>query len=85
MCKRALFFTGFEIYEINLEQFASRRSVMSRYHRAALFLDDYKNNDDGESNENGKKAKGSYYQNNNFVRVAPFLVHFLPVVARVPR
>ena len=73
------------MYEINLEQFASRKSVMSRYHQAALFLDDYKNNDDGESNENGKKAIGLYDQNNNFVRASPFFVHFLPVVARLPR
>ena len=31
------------------------------------------NNDDGVSNENGKKAIGLYQQNNNFARASRFL------------
>ena len=32
------------------------------------------NNDDGVSNENGKKAIGLYQQNNNFARASRFLI-----------
>ena len=41
-------------------------------------------NDDGEGNENGKKAIGLSSQNNNFARASRFFVHFLVhvVVAR---
>ena len=33
-------------------------------------------NDDGDGNENGKKAMGLNWQNNNFARASRFLVHF---------
>ena len=36
---------------------------------------------DGDGNENGKKAIGLYQQNNNFARASRFFVHFLTVVA----
>ena len=39
-------------------------------------------NDDGDGNENGKKAKGLDKENNNFARASRFFVHFLAVVAR---
>ena len=42
-------------------------------------------NDDGDVNENGKKAIGLHWQNNNFARASRFLVHFLPVAARLRR
>ena len=42
-------------------------------------------NDDGDGNENGKKAKGLDKQNNNFGRAARFFVHFLAVVALLQR
>ena len=41
-------------------------------------------NNDGDSNENGKKAIGLYYsQNNNFARASGFFVHFLAIIARL--
>ena len=40
-------------------------------------------NDDGDGNENGKKAIGLLWQNNNFARASRFFVHFLAVVARL--
>ena len=33
-------------------------------------------NDDGDVNENGKKAIGLDWQNNNFARASHFVVHF---------
>ena len=42
-------------------------------------------NDDGDGNENGKKAIGLDWQNNNFVLLSRFFVHFLAVVARPQR
>ena len=42
-------------------------------------------NDDGDSNENGKKAIGLDKQNNNFARASQFFVHFSTVVARLHR
>ena len=42
-------------------------------------------NDDGDVNENGKKAIGLDWQNNNFARASRFFVHFLAVVARLQR
>ena len=42
-------------------------------------------NDDGDGNENGKKAKGLDWQNNNFARVARFFVHFFAVAALLQR
>ena len=40
-------------------------------------------NDDGDGNENGKKAMGLDWQNNNFARASRFFVYFLTVVARL--
>ena len=45
------------------------------------FLD--RNNDDGDGNENGEKAIGLDYENNNFARASRFFVHFLAIVARL--
>ena len=42
-------------------------------------------NDDGDGNENGKKAIGLDWQNNNFARASRFFVHFFAVVARLRR
>ena len=42
-------------------------------------------NDDGDGNENGKKATGLDKQNKNFARASRFFVHFLAVVARLQR
>ena len=42
-------------------------------------------NDDGDGNENGKKAIGFDWQNNNFARASRFFVHFLAVAARLQR
>ena len=39
-------------------------------------------NDDGDENENGKKADK---QNDNFARATRFFVHFSAVVARLQR
>ena len=41
--------------------------------------------DDGDGNENGKKAIGLDWQNNNFARASRFFVHFFAVVARLRR
>ena len=41
------------------------------------------NNDDGDSNENGKKAIALDWQNNNFARASRFFEHFFAVVARL--
>ena len=42
-------------------------------------------NDDGDGNENGKKAIGLDWQNNNFARASRFFVHFFAVIARLRR
>ena len=42
-------------------------------------------NDDGDFNENGKKAIGLNWQNNNFARASRFFVHFFAVIARLRR
>ena len=42
-------------------------------------------NDDGDVNENGKKAIGLDWQNNNFARASRFFVHFFAVTARLQR
>ena len=39
-------------------------------------------NEDGDGNENGKKAIGLGWQNNNFARTSRFFGHFLAVFAR---
>ena len=40
-------------------------------------------NDDGDVNENAKKAIGLDWQNNNFARASRFFVHVLAVTARL--
>ena len=40
---------------------------------------------DGDGNENGKKAIGLDWQNNNSARASRFFVHFFAVVARLRR
>ena len=42
-------------------------------------------NDDGDSNENGKKAIGLDKKNNNFARASRYFVHFSTVVVRLHR
>ena len=42
-------------------------------------------NDDGDVTENGKKAIGLDWQNNNLARASRFFVHFLAVTARLRR
>ena len=42
-------------------------------------------NDDGDGNENDKKATGLDNENNNFARASRLFVHFSAVVARLPR
>ena len=42
------------------------------------------NNDDGDVNENGKKAIGLDWQKNNF-ELPNFFVHFFAVIARLQR
>ena len=46
----------------------------------ALFLDDNKNNDDGDGKENGKNNM-FIFTNNNFARASRYFVHFIVVVA----
>jgi len=41
--------------------------------------------DDGDGNENSKKAIGLDWQNNNFARAIMLFVHFLAVAARLQR
>jgi len=40
---------------------------------------------DGNGNENGKKAIGLDWQNNNFACASCFFVHFVTVAARLQR
>ena len=42
-------------------------------------------NDDGDGSENGKKAMGLDWQNNNFARASRFFVHFFAVAERLQR
>ena len=42
-------------------------------------------NDDGDANDNCKKAIGLDWQNNNFARASRFFVHFVGVIARLRR
>ena len=44
-----------------------------------------RSNDDGDGNENGKKAIGLDWQNKTFARASRFFVHFLAVAARLQR
>ena len=51
-----------------------------------LILGSLSNNDGGgDGNENGEKAIGSDWQNNNFGRAWRFIVHFFAVTARLRR
>ena len=43
----------------------------------------FSNDDSDGINENGKKAIGLGWQNNNFVRASRIFVHFLAVAARL--
>ena len=43
------------------------------------------NDDDDGGKENGKKAIGLDWQDNNFARASRFLVHFFAVTARLRR
>ena len=40
-------------------------------------------NNDGDSNESGKKAIGLDWQNNNFACASRFFVHFFAITARL--
>ena len=42
-------------------------------------------NNDSDGNENGKKAIGLDWQNDNFARTSRFFVHFFAVAARLHR
>ena len=42
-------------------------------------------NDNGDVKENGKKAIGLDWQNNNFARASQLFVHFFAVTARLGR
>ena len=42
-------------------------------------------NDDSDGSENGKKAMGLDWQNNNFAGASRFFVHFFAVAARLQR
>ena len=42
-------------------------------------------NEDGDGNEDVKKAIGLFTQNNNFARATHFFVHFFTVLARPRR
>ena len=47
----------------------------------ALFLDDNKTKDDGNSKENGKKNKMFILTNNNFTCESRYFVHFFAIIA----
>ena len=51
--------------------------------RAPLKIGSLISKDDGDGNENGKKAIGLDWQNNNFARASRFFVHFFNVAARL--
>ena len=44
-----------------------------------------RSNVEGDGNENGQKAIGLGWQNNNFARESRFFVHFFAVTARLRR
>ena len=46
---------------------------------------EFTRNDDGDGNENGKKAIGLNKQSNNFARTSRLFVHFSAVFARLQR
>ena len=53
------------------------------WHSGRLFGLGSESNDDGNGNENGKKALGLDWQNNKFVRTSCSSVHFFAVTARL--
>jgi len=55
---------------------------IARRRRLSTILESLRN-DDGDGNENGKKAMGLDKQNNNFARASRFFVHLSAVVARL--
>ena len=55
------------------------------YKVASSFLIESLRNDDDGGIENGKKAIGLDWQNNNFARASRFFVHFSAFVARLQR
>ena len=46
---------------------------------------EFARNDDGDGNENRKRATGLNKQSNNFARASRFFVHFSAVFARLQR
>ena len=81
--QRNLNFNGLPTFYANARSIVNKRSkleldiAVSRYDIREL------RNDDGDGNENGKKAVGLDWQNNNFARASRFFVHFSAVVARL--
>ena len=68
--------------------FLSNEGATQRYTDAAAIVKPLLgglSNDNGDGNENGKKAIGLDWQNNNFARASRFFVHFFAVTARLPR
>ena len=45
----------------------------------------FKSDDNGDGTENGKKALGLDWQNNNFARASRVFVHFFAVIAQLRR
>ena len=45
-----------------------------------MTVESFKSNDNGDGTENGKKALGLDWQNNNFADASRVFVHFLAVV-----
>ena len=71
-----------------INEITKERSVTSRYHGSKMFwitTIQSLSNDDGNGNENGKKATSLDWQNNMPARASRFFVHFLAVVARLRR
>ena len=70
--------------------FSHFRSVLLFLRQPGMFLilslGSLSNDDgDGDGNENGIKAIGSDWQNNNFARASRFFVYFFAVNARLQR
>ena len=60
--------------------FESIDKIMS--HDGLIEIRESLTNDEGDGNENGIKAIGSDWQNNNFARASRFFVDFFAVTAR---
>jgi len=50
-------------------------------HKVFRTINESLNNNDGIVNENGKKATGLGWQNNNFAHASRFFMHFFAVTA----